>query len=69
MENAKLDIQLRPKDAAKRMGVGHSTFYKLANNDPDFPPLLRLGRRCTSVSAAALDAYIAKKTGRLAQAA
>lgn len=56
------DTQLRPKDAAKRLGIAHSTFWKLVSADPDFPPLLRLGKRCTSVSAAALDAYIAKKT-------
>lgn len=69
METKKLDIQLRPKYAAKRMGVCLSTFWKLASNDPDFPPLLRLGKRCTSVSATALDAYIAKRTGTLAEAA
>lgn len=56
-----IDTQLRPKDAAKRLGVAHSTFWKLVSTDPDFPPLLRLGKRCTSVSAAALDAYIVKK--------
>lgn len=69
METKKLDIQLRPKYAARRMGVCLSTFWKLASNDPDFPPLLRLGKRCTSVSATALDAYIAKRTGTLAEAA
>lgn len=69
MENTKHDIQLRPKYAAKRMGVCLSTFWKLASNDPDFPPLMRLGTRCTSISAAALDAYIAKRTGTLVQAA
>lgn len=69
METTKLDIQLRPKYAAKRMGVCLSTFWKLASNDPDFPPLMRLGKRCTSVSASALDAYIAKRTGTFAQAA
>lgn len=65
MENTKLDIQLRPKDAAKRMGIGLSTFWKMAGTDPDFPPLLRLGKRCTSVSAAALDAYIKNKSNAL----
>ena len=62
METTKLDIQLRPKYAAKRMGVCLSTFWKLASNDPDFPPLMRLGKRCTSVNAAALDDYIVNKT-------
>ncbi len=62
IEPTKIDVQLRPKDAAKRMGIGLSTFWKMASTDPDFPPLLRLGKRCTSVSAAALDGYVAKKT-------
>ena len=43
--------------------------YQTAKSDPDFPPLTRLGKHCTSVSASALDAYIAKRTGTLAQAA
>lgn len=62
MVDTKLDIQLRPKAASKRMGVAESTFWKLAKTDPDFPPLMRLGSRCTSVSSAALDSYVAKKT-------
>ncbi len=69
METKTFDIQLRPKFAAKRMGVCLSTFWKLASNDPDFPPLTKLGKRCTSVSAAALDTYVAKKTEVVAQAA
>lgn len=56
------DIQLRPKEAAKVLGIAVSTFWKIAANDPDFPKLMRLGKRCTSISAKALDAYIAKKT-------
>ena len=59
----KIDIQLRPKGAARRMGTAQSTFWKLSKTDPDFPQLTRIGKRCTSVSAAALDAYLAKKTG------
>lgn len=62
MVNTQIDIQLRPKDAAKRMGVGPTTFWNLAKRDPNFPPLTRIGR-ATSVSAAALDAYVASKTG------
>ncbi len=55
------DFQLRPKDAAKRLGIGASTFWEWAKKDPSFPPITRLGRT-TSVSAAALDAYVASKT-------
>lgn len=56
------DFQLRPKDAAERLSIGNSTFWEWARKDPNFPPLTRIGRT-TSVSAAALDAYIASKTG------
>lgn len=56
------DIQLRPKDCAKKLGVSIATFWVLAKKDPDFPRMTRYGSRCTSVSAAALDSYIAKKT-------
>ena len=57
------DIQLRPKDAARRLGICLSAFWRWTKTDPDFPPLTRFGSRCTSVSAAALDAYVARKTG------
>jgi|GEM_PF-4888279 len=57
-----MDIQIRPAEAAKRLGIGLSTFWKFAKNDPDFPRLTKLGRT-TSVSAKDLDAYVAKKTG------
>lgn len=60
---ANTDIQLRPKQACTRLGIKPSTFWKWAQTDPDFPPLTRLGKRCTSISAAALDAYLIKKTG------
>lgn len=56
-----VDMQLRAPAAAKRLGVCLSNFWKLAKNDPSFPPLTRIGRT-TSVSAAALDAYVAGKT-------
>ena len=61
MVTTEIDIQIRPKDAAKRMGTGQTTFWNLAKRDPNFPPLTRIGRT-TSVSAAALDAYVASKT-------
>lgn len=54
--------QYRPREAAQRMGIAVSTFWAWAKNDPDFPPLTRMGHT-TSVSAASLDAYIASKTG------
>ena len=57
-----LDFQLRPKDAAKRLGIGISTFWEWSKRDPDFPAMTRLGRT-TSISASALDAYVARNTG------
>ena len=62
MMQTSTDFQLRPKDAAKRLGIGASTFWEWVKKDPAFPPVTRLGRT-TSVSAAALDAYVASKTG------
>lgn len=60
------DIQLRPRQAAERLGIATSTFWAWAKSDPDFPPLVRFGARCTSVSAAAIDAYIQSKTQKAA---
>ena len=60
------DIQLRPRQAAERLGIATSTFWAWAKSDPDFPPLVRFGTRCTSVSAAAIDAYIQSKTQKAA---
>lgn len=57
-----IDIQLRPIEAAKRLGIALSTFWKLAKTDPIFPTLTRIGRT-TSVSAGLLDAYVQAKTG------
>lgn len=56
------DIQLRIKAAAERLDCGVSTVWAWAKTDPDFPPLTRIGRT-TSISAKALDEYVAKKTG------
>lgn len=56
-----IDIQLRPIEAAKRLGVCRAQFWNLAKIDPEFPPLTRIGRT-TSVSAKALDRYVELKT-------
>ncbi len=57
------DIQLRPREAALKLGISPATFWALAKRDPDFPRLTRFGNRCTTVSAKALDKYIESKTG------
>lgn len=57
-----MNIQLRPAEAARRLGIARSTFWKWAKEDPDFPRLIRIGRT-TSVSSIDLDGYISKKMG------
>ena len=42
---------LRPKEAARFLGIGLSTFWEWTKTRPDFPPLRRLGTRCTIVDA------------------
>lgn len=57
-----IDFQLRPNEAAKRLGICRAQFWNLAKKDPDFPPLTRIGRT-TSVSLKALEQYVISKTG------
>jgi predicted DNA-binding transcriptional regulator AlpA len=54
---------LRPRQAAEMIGIGLSTFWHLAKNDPDFPQLVRLSTACTIVRESDLEDYIAKKAG------
>lgn len=54
---------LRPRQAADMIGIGLSTFWHLAKNDPDFPKLTRLSAACTIVRESDLEEYIAKKAG------
>jgi predicted DNA-binding transcriptional regulator AlpA len=58
-----VDIQLRPKQVMARIGCSATTFWRLVKEDPDFPKLTRIGKRCTSVSANAIEHYLALKTG------
>lgn len=53
---------LRPKDAAKMLGIGLSTFWVWAKKDPDFPPLVKLSTRCTAVRVSDLQAYVDRKS-------
>lgn len=52
---------LRPRQAADALGIGLSTFWLKANTDPDFPPLIRLGPKCTVVREVDLEVYLEKK--------
>lgn len=53
---------LRPRQAADALGIGLSTFWLKARTDPDFPPLIRIGPKCTVVREADLEVYVEKKT-------
>lgn len=52
---------LRPRQAADALGMGLSTFWLAARTDPEFPPLIKLGPKCTVVREADLEAYVKKK--------
>jgi excisionase family DNA binding protein len=47
---------LRPREAARRLGVGHSRFYEIVNEGKI--RLVRLGDRAVGVIEDELDAYI-----------
>lgn len=52
---------LRPRQAADALGIGLSTFWLKTKTDPDFPPVIRLGPRCSVVREQDLAAYVDKK--------
>jgi predicted DNA-binding transcriptional regulator AlpA len=58
----------RPKDAAKTLGISLSTFWLWAKKDPDFPPLVKIGPRCTAVRVSDLKAFVDRKSGGMVSA-
>ena len=50
----------RPKEAAQHSGISVSTFWRYAKERADFPPLRRVGSRCTLIDLNQLDAWISK---------
>lgn len=52
---------LRPRQAADALGIGLSTFWLKTKTDPDFPPVIRLGPKCSIVREQDLIAYVDKK--------
>ena len=50
----------RPKQAAAHCGFSLSSFWNYARQCEDFPPLRRVGIRCTVVDLNQLDAWMAK---------
>ena len=53
----------RPREAAKILGIGLSTFWLWAKKDPEFPQLVKLSTRCTAVRLSDLHAYVDRKSG------
>lgn len=52
---------LRPKEAAKALGISLPTFWRYARSDASFPQLIKQGPRTTVVREADLEAYLEKK--------
>ena len=57
------DALLTIRTAGAVAGISPATIYRLANTDPLFPPLVKLGRRCTRIRAGALTSWLASKAG------
>lgn len=58
----------RPREAAKILGIGLSTFWLWAKKDPEFPKLVKLSTRCTAVRVSDLQAYVDRKSGGMVSA-
>jgi predicted DNA-binding transcriptional regulator AlpA len=50
---------LRPKVAAQYLGMGESTLWRLAKDDPKFPKGRKITRRLTVFVRTELDDYLA----------
>lgn len=50
---------LRPAMAAQKLGIGLSTLWAKAKNQPDFPKPVKTGPRTTIFLEQELDAYLA----------
>lgn len=52
---------IRPKAAAKYIGIGIASFWRLVKNDPTFPRTFRVGKMATGILRADLDAWLQQK--------
>jgi prophage regulatory protein len=50
---------IRPAQASEKLGIGLSTLWLKAKNDPDFPKPFKLGPRTTIFLEHELDEYLA----------
>lgn len=54
---------LRPKAAAKYLGISISSFWRYAKIDGAFPQPFKVTKNCAVVTIADLDAWISAKRG------
>lgn len=52
---------IRPRAAAKYIGVSIASFWRFVKNDPSFPQPFRIGQQATVVMRADLDAWLQQK--------
>ena len=55
------DALLTLRTAAAVSGLSEATLYRKASDDPSFPKLVRLGKRCTRIRAGDLTTWLASK--------
>lgn len=49
---------IRPKEAAKKLGIGLSTLWMKIKNDPEFPQPIKLGPNTTVLADDEIDRYV-----------
>lgn len=54
-------VVIRPRAAAKYIGVGISTFWRFAKDDPTFPKPFKIGPQATVLMRADLDEWLRQK--------
>lgn len=54
---------LRPKAAAKFLGISTTLLWRLEQKDPNFPQKIRLSARAVCYRQADLEAYLESKKG------
>ncbi|GMV74877.1 MAG: hypothetical protein AMXMBFR78_18270 [Rubrivivax sp.] len=57
------DALLTLRTAAAVAGLSETSIYRKAKEDPTFPRLIRMGRRCTRIRAGDLAAWLASQAG------
>lgn len=66
MQQETTQENLRLKDAARYLGVSRPTLWRLQQNDPQFPQVIRITSRCCVFRKTDLDAYLTSKLGAIA---